>query len=125
MTFLVCKASVSAGQQFTVPRLQTFMKYARVELAPPSTSDLPQIQKGFNNLVIGAKTQAWRQLSVRVCTETSANVQCARVTFLVLFIMFHNIIEDILFSIKLHKVLAGIEQFSKYQLSFYNIHHLK
>merc|ERR1711893_106630 len=57
----LAKASADAAS----PRLQTFWKYARVELGPPGLSQMPQVQQGFNNLVRGVRTQRWRELSVK------------------------------------------------------------
>jgi F-type H+-transporting ATPase subunit g len=47
------------------PKFATFMKYAAVELTPPSPTDLPAIKNGIVKLVSGAKTGAWKNLSVR------------------------------------------------------------
>lgn len=48
------------------PKLATFFKYARVELAPPKVSEIPQVMAGFGKLVRGAKTGAWKNVTVRV-----------------------------------------------------------
>ncbi|XP_037073054.1 ATP synthase subunit g, mitochondrial-like [Pollicipes pollicipes] len=50
------------------PRLATFVKYARVELTPPSPGDIPAIQKGVQELVKSARTGAWRNLTVKEAT---------------------------------------------------------
>ena len=50
------------------PRLATFVKYARVELTPPSPADVPAIQQGLANLVKSAKTGAWKNLTVKEAT---------------------------------------------------------
>jgi F-type H+-transporting ATPase subunit g len=47
------------------PQLNTFMKYARVELTPPSPGDFPAIRQGIGRLITGARTGAWKQLTVR------------------------------------------------------------
>lgn len=47
------------------PKFATFMKYAVVELTPPSPTELPAIKNGIVKLVSGAKTGAWKNLSVR------------------------------------------------------------
>ncbi|KAG0429015.1 hypothetical protein HPB47_024015 [Ixodes persulcatus] len=52
------------------PRLQTFVKYAKVEMMPPSPRELPEVMRGFGNLVSSAKSGAWRHLTVR---EASLN----------------------------------------------------
>ncbi|KAF0299408.1 ATP synthase subunit g, mitochondrial [Amphibalanus amphitrite] len=50
------------------PRLATFLKYARVELTPPSPADVPAIQQGLSNLVKSARTGAWKNLTVKEAT---------------------------------------------------------
>lgn len=47
------------------PKFAKFMKYAVVELTPPSPTDLPAIKNGIVKLVSGAKTGAWKKLTVR------------------------------------------------------------
>lgn len=44
------------------------MKYARVELAPPKLSELPQIRQGIGNLITSAKTGAWKRQTVKEAT---------------------------------------------------------
>ena len=66
VTFLFvscCPATQDAG----IPKLQTFWKYAKVELRPPHPRELPEIRRGFGNLITAFKTQKWRQLTVKVC----------------------------------------------------------
>ena len=41
------------------------MKYAVVELTPPSPTELPAIKNGIVKLLSGAKTGAWKNLTVR------------------------------------------------------------
>lgn len=48
------------------PKLETFWKYAKVELAPPTPADIPKIQHGIADLIKAAKTGRWKQLTVRV-----------------------------------------------------------
>jgi len=50
----------------TTPKLQTVWKYARVELRPPSLSELPEVRKGFQDLVKAYRTQKWKQVTVKV-----------------------------------------------------------
>ncbi|XP_014672248.1 PREDICTED: ATP synthase subunit g, mitochondrial-like [Priapulus caudatus] len=52
-------------QAFAVPRLQTFWRYAKVEMTPPSPAEFPAVQKGFQNLATAWRTQKWKELSVR------------------------------------------------------------
>uniref|UniRef100_A0A182JSZ6 ATP synthase subunit g n=1 Tax=Anopheles christyi TaxID=43041 RepID=A0A182JSZ6_9DIPT len=47
------------------PKLNVFMKYAKVELTPPSPGDIPAIRDGIARLVSGARTGAWKNLTVR------------------------------------------------------------
>lgn len=58
------------------PKLATFLKYARVELAPPKISEIPQVMAGFGKLVRGAKTGAWKNVTVRVWIFVIALVSC-------------------------------------------------
>ncbi|XP_064594879.1 ATP synthase subunit g, mitochondrial-like isoform X1 [Liolophura sinensis] len=50
---------------FSRPKLQTFWKYARVEMKPPTLSDLPQIQQGIQNLAVAVRSGKWKQLTVK------------------------------------------------------------
>lgn len=45
--------------------MQTFLKYAKVELVPPSPADIPQIRAGIGKIISGARTGAWKQTPVR------------------------------------------------------------
>jgi hypothetical protein len=56
----------SATQELAVPKFQTFLKYAKVELRPPQPNEWPEIQKGFSNLITAARAQKWRNLTVKV-----------------------------------------------------------
>lgn len=56
----------SAAVVLSRPKLQTFLKYAKVELRPPSPSEWPEIRKGFQNLIQSAKTGRYRELTVKV-----------------------------------------------------------
>ncbi|KAF2885062.1 hypothetical protein ILUMI_21117 [Ignelater luminosus] len=47
------------------PKFQTFLKYAKVELIPPSPADIPQIRAGIGKIITGARTGAWKQTPVR------------------------------------------------------------
>lgn len=44
------------------------MKYARVELAPPKISEIPQIRAGIGKLISSAKSGAWKQQTVKQAT---------------------------------------------------------
>jgi len=47
------------------PRLNTFWRYAKVELRPPTLAELPQVQKTFSDLIVAGKTQKWKNLTVK------------------------------------------------------------
>jgi len=65
--------------RFSQPRLKTFVKYAKVELTPPSPGELGQVVKGTAGLVGDALTFKWAQASmaqVAVNTIVVAEVAC-------------------------------------------------
>lgn len=41
------------------------MRYAKVELTPPSPADIPAIRNGLGKIVSGVRTGAWKQMTVR------------------------------------------------------------
>lgn len=47
------------------PKLNVFLKYAKVELTPPSPGDIPAIRQGIGKLVGGARSGRWKELTVR------------------------------------------------------------
>ncbi|KAM3960918.1 ATP synthase, subunit G [Aphomia sociella] len=47
------------------PKFNIFLKYARVELAPPKMSEIPQIKAGIGKLLASAKSGAWKQQTVK------------------------------------------------------------
>lgn len=53
------------------PKFGTFLRYAKVELTPPSPADLPAIKNGIVKLVSGARTGAWKNLTVKEATINS------------------------------------------------------
>ena len=61
--YFVC---LSAALAFSKPRLQTFWRYAKVELRPPTPGEvgtaIGDAQKGFQNL----KSGKWMNYTVRV-----------------------------------------------------------
>ncbi|RZC33412.1 ATP-synt G domain containing protein [Asbolus verrucosus] len=67
MSKLIAQAPVLASRLVAEarPRFQVFMKYAKVELTPPSVSDIPEIRSGIGRLINGAKTGRWREVTVR------------------------------------------------------------
>ncbi|CAB3239585.1 unnamed protein product [Arctia plantaginis] len=50
------------------PKFNIFMKYARVELAPPKLSEIPQIKAGIGKLLSSAKSGAWKDQTVKQAT---------------------------------------------------------
>ncbi|XP_005097772.1 ATP synthase subunit g, mitochondrial [Aplysia californica] len=49
----------------TRPKLATAWKYSKVELRPPSFSEIPEVQHGFQKLIASYRTGAYKQLTVR------------------------------------------------------------
>ncbi|GFU93450.1 ATP synthase subunit g, mitochondrial [Trichonephila clavipes] len=47
------------------PKLETFVKYAKVELVPPKMSEMPEVMAGFGRLMRSAKSGAWKQYTMR------------------------------------------------------------
>ncbi|XP_022222160.1 ATP synthase subunit g, mitochondrial [Drosophila obscura] len=47
------------------PQLDVFLKYAKVELTPPTPADIPAIRQSIGNIVKGAKTGSYKNLTVR------------------------------------------------------------
>ncbi|RWS24086.1 hypothetical protein B4U80_11259 [Leptotrombidium deliense] len=50
---------------YSKPRLQTFLYYAKTELTPPLPTDIPAIVRGFSNLIKSATLARYRHLTVR------------------------------------------------------------
>lgn len=48
------------------PKFNTFLRYARVELVPPTPAEIGGVTQGFNNIVKSAKTGAWKNMPVKV-----------------------------------------------------------
>ncbi|XP_025101997.1 ATP synthase subunit g, mitochondrial-like [Pomacea canaliculata] len=51
--------------KYAKPRLQTFWTYAKVELKPPTFSEMPQVQESINSLIVAARQKKWKQLTVK------------------------------------------------------------
>ncbi|XP_062549234.1 ATP synthase subunit g, mitochondrial [Armigeres subalbatus] len=47
------------------PKFNVFLKYAKVELTPPTPGDIPAIRDGIARIVSGARTGAWKNLTVK------------------------------------------------------------
>ncbi|KAL3266978.1 hypothetical protein HHI36_011126 [Cryptolaemus montrouzieri] len=67
MASLISKIGPLAGRAIeeAKPKLDVFLKYAKVELTPPTPADIPQIRSGIAKLIQGAKSGAWKQTPVR------------------------------------------------------------
>ena len=65
---------IAVSQEKGKPALLTFVKYARVELVPPRFSELPQVRKGFGDLLTAVRTQKWRDATVKVAVVLLSNV---------------------------------------------------
>ena len=63
-TFIISIILATKGK--IQPCITSFMRFAKVELAPPSASDLPAIQKGFSNLLTSAKTGKYKSFTTKV-----------------------------------------------------------
>ncbi|KAG6454941.1 ATP synthase subunit g, mitochondrial [Manduca sexta] len=50
------------------PKFNIFMKYAKVEMAPPKLSEIPQIRAGIGKLLSSAKSGAWKDQTVKQAT---------------------------------------------------------
>jgi F-type H+-transporting ATPase subunit g len=61
MIILIFSAILAEGR----PKFATFLRYAKVELTPPSPADIPAIKNGLVKVISGAKTGAWKNLTVR------------------------------------------------------------
>lgn len=60
------------------PNLATFVKYAKVELIPPTPGEISGISKGIKNVITSAKTGKWKQLTVRVSFFLLTRENCLR-----------------------------------------------
>ncbi|CAL8122724.1 unnamed protein product [Orchesella dallaii] len=47
------------------PKFATFLKYAKVELAPPTPGDIPKAIGGIRNILSSFRTGRYKQLTVR------------------------------------------------------------
>ncbi|KAL1489836.1 hypothetical protein ABEB36_013768 [Hypothenemus hampei] len=67
MAQLVSKVPALAGKFVAeaTPKFQTFLKYAKVELTPPTGADIPQIRTDIGRLISGVKHGNWKNVTVR------------------------------------------------------------
>lgn len=56
-----------AAAKYSQPKLEVFLKYAKVELVPPTPADIPKIRVGIQKILGGIRTGRWKQLTVKVC----------------------------------------------------------
>lgn len=68
------------------PKLATFIKYAKVELAPPKISELPEVAAGIGRVMRSAKSGAWRHVTVRVSNNCRQFTLIAHI-FVILYIL--------------------------------------
>lgn len=47
------------------PGLKTFVRYAKVELTPPTLGEMPKVSEGFQNLATSVKTGKWKTITVK------------------------------------------------------------
>lgn len=47
------------------PKLNVFLRYAKVELTPPTPADIPAIRNGIARIISGARTGAWKNLTIK------------------------------------------------------------
>ncbi|CAH2049906.1 unnamed protein product, partial [Iphiclides podalirius] len=59
---------ISSALTQAKPKFNIFMKYARVELAPPKLNEIPQIKAGIGKLLTSFKSGAWKQQTVKQAT---------------------------------------------------------
>lgn len=67
----MCQNQTESNNLAAKPKLATFVKYAKVELIPPNPAEIPEIARGFRNLVRGTRSGAWRQLTMK---EAAVNI---------------------------------------------------
>ena len=62
---------ISATFNLTKTRGGIMWKYAKVEMRPPSFDEFPQIKQSINNIIVGAKTQKFMKMPVKVISQQS------------------------------------------------------
>ncbi|OXA56520.1 ATP synthase subunit g, mitochondrial [Folsomia candida] len=67
---LVSRAPEMAGLmlQNAKPKFAVFLKYAKVELAPPTPGDIPKALGGIRNTLSSFRTGRYKQLTVKEAT---------------------------------------------------------
>ena len=59
---------IKATQDAAIPAFQTFWRYAKVELRPPTPGEFGEVGRGFTNLVSAAKAKKWKNVTVKEAT---------------------------------------------------------
>jgi len=55
------KGLVSASR----PKVANFLRYARVELVPPTPAEIPKAIQGLRQVISSARSGRWRELTVK------------------------------------------------------------
>ena len=58
--------NLTAAVDSATPKLNTFMRYAKVELVPPTPAEVGGVAQGFTNIIKSAQTGAWKKMPVKV-----------------------------------------------------------
>lgn len=66
---------ISATLNLTKTRGGIMWKYAKVEMRPPSFDEFPQIKQSINNIIVGAKTQKFMKMPVKVIKLVSKGLK--------------------------------------------------
>ncbi|CAH1796043.1 unnamed protein product [Owenia fusiformis] len=56
---------------FAAPRAKTFMKYARVELRPPTPAEMGEASQSFQKLIKSAQTGKWQTVTTQEALRNS------------------------------------------------------
>jgi len=81
MAALIKKAPalIATAKEVAVPKLNTFWRYAKVELAPPSPGDLPVAVADLSTKIANAQKQTFRKWTVNqtvLNTVVGAEILC-------------------------------------------------
>merc|ERR1711988_547411 len=72
-------AAIQRLASAATPRLQTFWRYAKVELRPPTPEEIPAATNALKNLVKSAQMGKWKTVTVKEATVNAcvaAEVMC-------------------------------------------------
>jgi len=76
-------ALVATTKEIAVPKLNTFWRYAKVELAPPSPGDIPVAIADLSTKIANAQKQTFRKWTVN---QTAVNLAVGAEVFCWFFI---------------------------------------